>query len=211
MKAIIKIGLLGALVMLAVTGQAEKMVSELWNQSVSAETDGDYVTALELHEELLPKVGSDYSAMLRAGWLNYMNEKYDTALKFYDRAASRASGALSPLYGMLNCYIAKEDNARTVRVAKAILVIDELNYTANSRLAAIYYTENKFSLAAAYYRKLHRLFPEDVALASGLAWSYLEQGEARQAAPLFKYILRVSPDYVYAERGMSLCEQISNR
>jgi tetratricopeptide (TPR) repeat protein len=211
MKRTIKIGLLSGLVIWAASAGAEPTVSERWNKSLLAEADGDYVSALELHEDLLPKVGNEYNAHLRAGWLYYMNEDYDAAIQFYERAAGRASGALSPLYGMLNCYIAKEDASRTVRVAKAILVINDLDYIANNRLASIYYTEKKFSLAAAYYRKLNRLFPEDLAVASGLAWSYLEEGEARHAAPLFKQILLVSPDYAYAARGLSICERISNR
>lgn len=211
MKVTLKTGLLCGVLILSATVHGEIAFSELWSKSVSAETDGDYVTALELHEALLPKLGSDYGVNLRAGWLYYMNEDYETALKFYKRAAGRASGALSPLYGMLNCHVAKADTGQMMRVAKAILVISELDYTANQRLAMIYYSEKKFSLAAAYYRKLHRLYPEDLALASGLAWSYLEEGEARHAAPLFKSILMASPDYAHAERGLTICEQIFNR
>ena len=112
---------------------------------------------------------------------------------------------------MLNCYAARGDHDRVERVAKAILAINELDYTANSKLASGYYSEKKFSLAAAYYRKLNRLYPEDLAIASGLAWSYLEEGQARQAEPLFKQILMIDPDYVYAERGLNICERISKR
>jgi len=190
---------------------AEPSVSELWAKSLAAETDGDYVHALENHNKILPLVGKSYLASLRAGWLYYRNEDYSRALSFYERAAGQSSGALAPLYGALNCHVAEQHAAKTVKVAKAILVIDELNYTANSQLAAVYYQEDKFSLAAAYYRKLNRLYPEDLAVASGLAWSYIEQGEARQAAPLFKQILMVSPDYAYAERGLNICDSISKR
>lgn len=190
---------------------AESSVSGLWAKSLEAESDGDYVYALEYHSRILPMIGKSYTASLRAGWLHYMNADYSTALTNYEKAAGLSSGALAPLYGAMNCHVALEDNQRAAKVAKAILVIDELSYTANKQLAAIYYAESKFSLAAAYYRKLNRLYPEDLAVASGLAWSYLEQGESRQAAPLFKEILMVSPDYAYARRGLEICNRIAER
>lgn len=208
---ILKMQLFAVLVATACQASTGTSVSGLWAKSLEAEADGDYVYALKYHEQLPPKVGASYSAALRAGWLHYMNQDYSAALKHYEKAAGLSSGALAPLYGAMNCHVALKDNARATRVAKAILVIDELNYTANKQLAAIYYAEGKFSLAAAYYRKLNRLYPEDLAVASGLAWSYLEQGESRQAAPLFKEILMVSPDYAYAERGLEICNRLARR
>ena len=207
----LKVQTFAVLIAAASLTHAETSVSDLWAKSLEAEADGDYVYALKYHGQLLPKVGKSYSAALRSGWLHYMNEQYLTALMHYEKASGFSSGALAPLYGAMNCHVALKDNARAAKVAKAILVIDELNYTANKQLAAIYYEEGKFSLAAAYYRKLNRLYPEDLAVASGLAWSYLEQGESRQAAPLFKDILMVSPDYAYAERGLEICNRLARR
>lgn len=201
-----------AILLVATTvAHAELSVSELWAKSVEAEADGDYSAALEYHGKILPKIGKSYAAALRAGWLHYKNGEYSMALKHYEKAAGFSRGALSPLYGIMNCQVKMNDDARAERTAKAILVIDALNYTANKQLAALYYKEKKFSLAAAYYRKLNRLFPEDLAVASGLAWSYLEQGEARQAAPLFKEILMVSPDYAHAGRGLEICDSLTKR
>lgn len=184
-------------------------VSDLWTKSLTAETDGDYMYALEVHQTILPKLRTSYVASLRAGWLYYMNKDYGNALKSYERAAGQSSGALAPLYGAMNCHLAEQRTDKVVKVAKSILVIDELNYTATKQLAAVYYEEGSFSLAAAYYRKLNRLYPEDLAVTSGLAWSYLEQGESRKALPLFKEILMVSPDYAYAQRGLEICNRIA--
>ncbi len=202
---------LGILLATAALATTELSVSELWVKSLSAETDGDYVSALEIHKEIMPGCGKSYLPNLRAGWLLYLNEDYSNALKYYEKAASQSSGALAPLYGALNCQVALAESGKVVKVAKAILVLDENNYTANAQLAALHYQERKFSLAASFYRKLYRLYPEDLAVASGLAWSYLEQGEARQAAPLFNNILMVSPDYAYAERGREICNRMTNR
>ena len=190
---------------------ADPSVSELWQESLAAETNGNYAAALDIHEQILPKVGITYLASLRAGWLNYMIGRYPDALRFYEKASQQSSGTITPLYGAMNCHDALGDSARVIRVAKAILVINELDYTANRKLAETYYAEREFALAAAYYRKLNRLYPEDLAVASGLAWSCLEEGNARQAAPLFEDILMLSPDYPYAERGMQICKQIENR
>lgn len=187
--------------------RSEKTVADLWAKSSKAETGGDYAAALKYHEQLLPMVGKSYVAALRAGWLYYKTGRYTEALKNYEKAAGFSSGALSPLYGIMNCQVALKDQHKAERTAKAILVIDPLNYTANKQLAALYYGEKKFSLAAAYYRKLNRLYPEDLAVASGLAWAYVGQNELRQAEPLFREILLVSPDYAYAQRGLEICKR----
>jgi tetratricopeptide (TPR) repeat protein len=208
MQITVQIKTMNALAVLFATASlasAEVKVSELWVKSLAAEADGDNVNALELHEQLLPEVDRVYSANLRAGWLYYMNENYSAALKYYEEAACQSRGALAPLYGALNCQLALGQTNRAMRVARAILVIDDLNYTANSQLAASYYQERKFSMAVSYYQKLNSLYPEDLAIASGLAWSHLELGEPRQAEPLFREILMISPDYAFAERGLEIC------
>lgn len=196
-----------ALSSLASAGTA---ASDLWTQSLKAESDGDYANALKIHLKIFPMVGTSYSVSLRAGWLCYMNEDYKHAIQCYQKAASLSTGALAPLYGAMNCYIAQQRTENVVKVAKAILVLDELNYIANKQLAEVCYEGKNFSRAEAYYRKLNRLYPEDLAVASGLAWSYLEQGQSRNAIPLLKIILMVSPDYAYAQRGMDLCNGIIN-
>ena len=195
----------------AVAAQADPSAQELWGQSLEAETGNDIAQALKIHEQLLPMVGKSYAAYLREGWLLYRSGNYKKALGYYEKASGISSGAISPLYGAMNCHVAMDSASKAMRSAKAILVIDELNYTANLQLAALYYQDRKFSLSASYYRKLNRLYPEDLAVTSGLAWSYLEQGQARKAEPLFKQILMVSPDYAYAEQGLETCKSFYSR
>lgn len=186
-------------------------VSDLWAESLKAETAGDYRQALKVHQQLLPMVGTAYAANLRAGWLYYLNQDFDHALMCYEQAAGLSTGALAPLFGAMNCHLAAHRTEQGIKVAKAILVIDDLNYTANKQLAVLSYEAKNFSLAAAYYHKLNRLYPEDPAVASGLAWSYLEQGAFRKAVPLFKEILMISPDYAYAQRGLEVASRSANQ
>lgn len=190
---------------------ADPSVSALWAQSIAAEADDDFILALKYHKELLPRVGSFYGANLRGGWLYYQNKNYEVALECYEKAAGQSFGAISPLLGAMNCHVALGEMGHALRAAKSVLVIDPLNYSANLQLASIYYAEKKYPQAAAYYRKLNRLYPEDLAVASGLAWSCLELGECLHAAPLFKKILLVSPDYAYAQQGLDLCDRTLKR
>jgi tetratricopeptide (TPR) repeat protein len=190
---------------------AEVSVSDQWVESLAAETSGDYAEALKIHRQLLPSAEPSYLAYLRAGWLYYKTENYSDSLKYYKKAAGLSSGALSPLYGVLNCYVAQGKTDDAIKVAKAILVVDPQNYTANLQMASIYYQQKSFLLASTRYQKLNRFYPEDLAVASGLAWSYLEQGERQKALPLFNEILMVSPDYAYAQQGQSLCTSATGR
>lgn len=195
----------------AATGGAELTpTQQLWVNSFDAEKGGDYDKALEYTSLIVGNAGDYYLPNLRMGWLHYLKGDYQAAIDYYLKAAQLSPGAVSALQGVMNCANKLGDTDKENQVAKAVLLIDPMNYQANLRLAVLYYEKGNFSAAGSYYLKLLSLYPEDLQIASGLAWCYLNEGLPQEAAAIFGNVLAVSPNYLQAKSGLALCAQTGN-
>jgi tetratricopeptide (TPR) repeat protein len=180
-------------------------VQQLWVNSFDAEKGGDYDKALEYTTRIMRDAGDYYLPNLRMGWLHYLKEDYKTAINYYRKAAQLSPGSVSALQGGMNCAKSMGDSGREMQLAKAILLLDPMNYQANLRLAALNYANANYSAAGSYYRKLLSLYPEDLQIANGVAWCYLKEGLSQEAAVIFRNILIVHPNYYEAKTGLAAC------
>ena len=180
-------------------------VQQLWVNSFDAEKGGDYDKALEYTTRIMKSAGDYYLPNLRMGWLHYLKEDYKTAISYYSKAAQLSPGSVSALQGGMNCAKSLGDAGREMKLAKAILLLDPMNYQANLRLAALNYANANYSAAGSYYRKLLSLYPEDLQIANGVAWCYLNEGLSQEAAVIFRNILIVHPNYYEAKTGLAAC------
>jgi len=195
----LSIAFLGIAVSMAVAEELSP-TQRLWKNSFDAEQAGNYPSALEYNAAIRNEHDS-YYANLRAGWLNYLLQNYDEAISLYSKASIMAPGAVTPLLGLGNCYFAQDDTLNAVRVTSSVLALDPTNYTANKRLAELYWNAGDFARSSSYYLKLSSLFPEDLDTASALAWCYLKLGRTYDAGVIFNNILIVSPDHAGAKAG----------
>jgi len=186
-------------------------VQQLWVNSFDAEQGGDYDKALEYTALILKDADNYYLPNLRMGWLMYLKKDYKRADRYYRKAAQLSPGAISSLQGIMNCANAVGARERETKMAKAILMLDPMNYNANLRLAELYYEGGNFQVAGSYYRKLLALYPEDFKVANGVAWCYLKEGLTQQAAMIFNNILVVRPNYLQAKSGLELCVAANKR
>lgn len=178
-------------------------VQQLWVNSFNAEQGGDYDKALEYTTRILEGAGNFYLPNLRMGWILYLKADYKEAIVYYRKAAQLSPGSVSALHGIMNCAKELGDIDLEMQTAKAILILDPMNYQANLRLASLNYAKSDYSTAGSYYRKLLALYPEDLEIANGVAWCYLKEGLPKDAAVLFRNILTVSPNYFEAKTGLA--------
>jgi tetratricopeptide (TPR) repeat protein len=178
-------------------------IQQLWVNSFNAEEGGDYDKALEYTTRIVQNAGDYYLPNLRMGWLNYLKADYSTASDYYRKAAELSPGGVSALQGMMNCAKALGNVEEEIQVAKALLLLDPMNYQANLRLAALNYEQGNFGTAGSYFRKLFALYPEDLQIANGLAWCCLKEGLKKEASVLFSNVLAVHPNYLQAKTGLA--------
>ena len=162
----------------------------------------NYSEALKITKAILEETNS-FLGNLRAGWLHYLIGEYDNSIDYYSKASVMAPGAVTPLTGLSNCYIAKKDSANAIRITSAILSLDPTNYAANKRLSELYWNSEDYARASVYYLKLSTLYPEDLDIANSLAWSYLKLGRTYEAKIIFNNILIVNPVHSGAKAGLT--------
>ncbi len=181
---------------------AQHSIPELFEASFEAETNGDYPSALNKVLEIVRSDMKNYTAILRSGWLFYNNKKYKSSLKYYQKAHKLKPRAIEPLLGMSLQHMALEEWEHTEIVIKEILDKDPNNYLANSRLAFILYSQGKYGEARTLYSKILQLYPADIEMMLGIAWTYVKMGYKKKASTWFNKVLQVRQTNVNALAGM---------
>jgi len=178
-------------------------VQQLWSSSFRAEQDKDYDRAISDVVKIMGITGDNANtyANLRLGWLYYQKKDYAQARKAYRVAAKSSPGAVSPLFGLINCDVAKKKPDGAIAAAKKLLDLDPLNLTANKTLGELYYQKQEFESAAIYYYKLSVTYPENLEMANSLAWCYLKMGDRDLAKSIFSNILAILPSHEAANLG----------
>lgn len=181
---------------------AENSVPKLYEASFESETNGNYAAALNRVLEIVRGDTKNYTATLRTGWLFYMNKKYSAAIDFYEKAAALKPEAIEPLLGITLPLMAANKWKGAENAARKIIQKDPCNYIANSRLAYILFSQGQYGEAKAIYEKLLQLYPADIEMKLGLAWTYVKMGDKIKAYRYFKEVLMVRSTNVTALAGM---------
>jgi len=176
---------------------------QLWSSSFKAEGDKDYDRALSDVAKIMRITGDETNtyANLRLGWLYYLKGDYTQAREAYRVAAKSSPGAVSPLFGLINCDVANKKPDDAIASAKKLLDLDPLNFTANKTLGGLYYQKRDFESAAVYYQILSVTYPENLEMANNLAWCYLKMGNRDLAKSIFSNVLAILPLYEAANLG----------
>jgi len=175
-----------------------------WSASLQAETDNNYGEAITRVAAYQQRGGDKYLAILRTGWLNYLNQNYTKAAASYSGASQLQPIAITPLLGLLSVAQAQNDAFKIQGAADAVLKVEPSNYKAQMALAGMYYTKKDYRKALSSYRRILTFYPEDIDATSGEAWCSFYLDNPQQALRGFEKILSVNPSYPYAQDGLDL-------
>lgn len=179
-------------------------LGRLWGQSVEAERRKDYETALAKVAEFGGRGGDVYLAALRTGWLFNCKQDYVRSAEAYRKAADCATNSLSPLQGLLSCQERLADFTGMVQTAVTILRVDPANFKANMAVGRAWFEKKQYARAQPYVQQASQLYPEESEAASYLAWTLFYLGKKADAAPVFRHLVTLQPDYPHAVLGLSL-------
>lgn len=182
----------------------EEEIGRLWQESVTAENNGDSALAMEKLTAYARSGGDSYLSNLRAGWLNYSERKYDDAGRFYAAASKLQTNALNPRLGLLNVAQAKGDVAAATAAADAVLKIEPTNYRALMAYAWGCFQAKDYRRAGPTYLRVLSMYPEDQDAISGAAWCSLYIGQKREAIDGFRRLMSLNPEYSNLRLGLEM-------
>ena len=177
-------------------------VPELYRLSYATEARGDPAGALHFMDEAARQGEADYLLHLRRGWLLYLARRHADASAAYARAIEAEPRAVEPRLGAMLPLMAQRRWTEAERLGHDVLGIAPGDFTAQSRLASIQYTQGNYAPAEAWYRRALESYPGSVEMRVGLAWSLLKQRRLTDARAEFEKVLRVAPDHPGANDGL---------
>jgi tetratricopeptide (TPR) repeat protein len=183
--------------------RAQEGVSDLYRRSYALEGWGDYAGALATMDSIERLVTGDYLLFLRRGWLTYLAGKQADSVNAYQKAVALEPKALEPKLGMMLPLMALRRWKEAEKAGQEILASAPGDFTAQSRLAYIHYTQARFAEAEGWYRKALAGYPSNVEMRVGLAWSLAKQQKYREARAEFDRALTVAPDHASAKEGLA--------
>ena len=179
-------------------------ISEAWQKSLTAESNSDYVGALESVLAFKNAGGETYLAAVRAGWLSYLNKDYVKAIQYYSTAAKQEPRAITPHLGMMNVHLAQTKFDEVLRAAREVLKIDQFHRSTLLIAGEILYNQQDYRKAEVYFERAYKLMPEEPIGMSWFGWSQINQGQARLAAPLFEKLIQINPEGYMVRDGFAI-------
>lgn len=182
-------------------------IQEHWSLSYACEARGDYEGAIRHINDGLRLSGNYYNAypMMRVGYLYTLKGDYYKGESAYQTAVKNAPASITPLTGLLYCYVMSARTDKAIEVAQALVKLDPMNYYANKSLAISAFTKSDYETAAAYYYRLSTAFPFDMESATNLGWCYVYMKKYREGQAIFGNVLAIAPTSQDAIDGYAYC------
>ena len=175
-----------------------------FNKSIDFEEIGNYKDAIKTIENIYSKYSNDYLVNLRLGWLQYLNQKYDESIKYYNKAIKISNNSTEAQLGITYPYSAKNNWDQIKNIYDNILDKDPLNYTARLNLAQIYLKEGDNLNSKIMLEKLIEQYPSDYSVNLYLGWTYYYLGNKSKANSLFAVALIGDKTSSSAKEGFNL-------
>ena len=166
--------------------------SEAYQLSYAAEAAGKLDEAISALGKLPAPQRESYLAHYRRGWLLYCQGRFAEAVSAYSKASALEPGSVEARVAVLLPLLAQKRWDDTANAAQEVLKRDPENYLATLRLAFAKFSAKRFAEAEVSYRKLRVLYPADLEVRTGLAWTALRLGQQREALAMFSEVLEKS-------------------
>ncbi len=196
--------------LLPVYAYRSDQTGEYFENSFKYESQGNYAAALNSVLLVLRMDRGNYTATLRAGWLNYLKKNYKDSIRYYKKTVALEPDAIEPKLGLMLPLMASKMWHYAETTARAVLAIDPKNYTGNSRLAYILFSQTRYGEAEKQYGKVLQWYPGDIEMKLGLAWSNLHIGRKEVSEKYFREVIQVRKSNTSALAGMETIGKLGN-
>ena len=178
---------------------------EAFSKSYTQETNGEYSKAIQELKQVYNE--ASYPINLRLAWLSYSAGLFTESMAYYSKAINIMPYSVEARLGMVYPAGAIGNWTVVVNTYKKIIEIDAKNYTANYKLASIFYGRKEYSSATKYLETIVNLYPFDYSSTILYAWNNYQLGKTREAKLLFNKALMLSPNDASAKEGIELLKK----
>ena len=136
----------------------------------------------------------------------YMRQDFKGAVREFNRAiglAPQSSFSIDAAHYMADAYIALGDSKNAIKSYKTAIRLNPNRDDSHLKLGNLYYSEEKFSEAAAEYKKAANLWPSAENIFA-LGQAYLNTGRHAEAENQFNRVLRINPQKPDGHYGLGL-------
>lgn len=177
-----------------------------FTKSIEYESNKKYDLALAEMEKIKDELSDDYFTNLRLGWLYYNNKKYQESIRFYNKAFFLSyNKSVEALLGLTYPYDALSKTDEVITAYKKVLEIDNNNYTANLKLAIIYYYKANYQTAKNFLDKIYPLYSSDYYINLYYGWTLFKLNNKSKAKEYFINALINNPNDSSAKEGLEAC------
>ena len=175
---------------------------DAFSKSYTYETEGNYAKAIQELKQVYNE--NSYPLNLRLAWLSYSSGLFTESMAFYTKAIALMPYSIEARLGFVYPASAVGKWNNVISTYKKILEIDSKNYTANYKLASIYYGRKEYAVAIKYLETIVNLYPFDYSSTILYAWNNYQLGKLREAKLLFNKALMLAPNDASAKEGLKV-------
>jgi tetratricopeptide (TPR) repeat protein len=192
-----------AVIPLLYAGFTHASVSELWSESYRYETIGDYATAAQSIEPLIRHNPEHEFAVIRHGWLNYLQGQYNESINDYKKAIKINQNSLDSLLGMTLPLLAQKRWREAANYATKVLATAPWNYFAHIRLMICEEGQGQWKTLELHADSVASRYPADATVLVYLARARSRQGKVSSARETYKKVLVRVPGHIEATQYLN--------
>ncbi|MBI2259625.1 MAG: tetratricopeptide repeat protein [Flavobacteriia bacterium] len=186
--------------------QDYETLKKAYNQSLEEEYAKSYAKAYQTLKAVCQE--NSYEANLRMGWLAYVNEKYDEAVKYYKTAAKLKPNSTESLWGLASPLTVLQKWEELNNTYLQIIKNDPKNSLANYYVGLYYYAEKNYAKANQYFSVSFELNPMDFEICRMSAWTFYFLKNKEKSIELFNRCLIMNQTNPSALEGIKLAKSL---
>lgn len=189
-----KIGVAALLLMAAASAWADESP---WQKSYRLEAAGKYVEASAALDGANGNTDADL-ALMRRGWLAYLQGRYNEAVDFYGRAIGKNPKSLEARNGVTLPLLAQQRWREAASHARQAIAESAWDYTAHLRLMVAEEGQRDWKTLAEHAEKVAEHYPSDATALVYLARAHAWMGNTRAAKEAYGRVLNRVPGHIEA-------------
>lgn len=189
-----------ALMLHPATAAAE---DSFWSESYRQEALGKYADAMDSINTWLKMHPKHEFGIMRRGWLNYLQGKYNASIKDYRSAISLNDKSLEARLGVMLPLMAQNKWREALVYGQQIIAIAPWNYYAHVRLLRCEEALEQWSTLANHAHQVFLRYPSDATIIVYIARAHDKLGNTKSAIKAYEDVLERVPGHVEASQYIS--------